>query len=385
MNDGRTVLAVLLGALILSGCKPAPETPTEDPAAAHARCEVEQGPVRVTAEIQPVHPRLSDLPTLTLTVDHEEGVTVQKPLFGTKIDTLTIRDLREPLPKSENGRVMTKQIYTLQPTEIGRVRIDPIPFTYADHRPSGDNREHTIETKPLSVEITSLLGDKTPKLGDLRGPASPVSLDGGIPSWAWAILAVAVVAAVMLLRRRRRIQPETYVPRKILTAEELANMELDKLVASGLAETDVKQFFIELTGIVRRYIERTTYIRASEQTTEEFLREFSRRSPLSLRERARVRAVDEEASPSSPPVEANDGGLWDKRLPLQYFLEAADLVKFAAHRPNSEDIGESVRRARLFIGNGRSTATNEVCATGSASAAPPTDPGTGKASGTQDP
>ena len=48
----------------------------------------------------------------------------------------------------------------------------------------------------------------------------------------------------------------------VLSPEEMAHMELDKLVASGLAEPDVKQFYVELTTIVRRYIERTTGIRA---------------------------------------------------------------------------------------------------------------------------
>jgi len=49
-----------------------------------------------------------------------------------------------------------------------------------------------------------------------------------------------------------------------------------KLAASGLMETDVKVYFVELTAIVRRYIERTTGIRAPEQTTEEFLCEIRR-------------------------------------------------------------------------------------------------------------
>jgi hypothetical protein len=98
-------------------------------------------------------------------------------------------------------------------------------------------------------------------------------------------------------------------------------MELDKLAQSGLAETDVKQFYVELTGIVRRYIEQTTAIRAPEQTTEEFLREISRKNTFDYEVNQR----------------------------LQDFLESADLVKFAAHRPRREDVDESLSRARAFI------------------------------------
>jgi hypothetical protein len=320
-------LAILSGAAALPGCQAQSGVPKQEPAVDHARSQVEQGPVRVTAEVQPSKPRLSDLPTLTLTIDHEEGVTIEKPLFGSKIDKFAIRDLREPLPKSDKGRVIVQQIYTLEPTEVGRMRIDPIPVAYTDHRPSGDNREHAVETEPLSVEVTSLLGDKIPKLGDLRGPAAPMVLASGVPVWVWAIVAVVIVAIVALVRRKRHGRTASYVTQKVLSLEMLANLELDKLLASGLAANDIKQFFIELTGIVRRYIEGSTGIHAQEQTTEEFLREISRAGKYAQ----------------------------EVRMRLRDFLEAADLVKFAAHRPNSEDVDESIRRARLFIGTGKSS------------------------------
>lgn len=324
MKVGTTplVLASICLALLTSfGCG-AKSDAQQDDAAKRARSEVERGPVRVAAEVRPVRPRLSDSPTLSLTIDHEEGVTVVKPLFGTSIGKFTIRDMREPLPKTNNGRVVVQQVYTLDPTETGRLRIDPIAVSYVDRRPTGDNREHTIETEPLSIEVTSLLGDKTPALSDLRPPAAPIALQSSIPTWLWAILAVAIAASVALLWHRQRGRREKAVAIRVLTPEELANMELDKLVASGLAATDIKLFYVELTAIVRRYIERTTGIRAPEQTTEEFLREISR-----------AKTFDQ-----------------DTRLRLREFLEAADLVKFAAHHPNMEDVDESVRRARLFIG-----------------------------------
>jgi hypothetical protein len=91
-------------------------------------------------------------------------------------------------------------------------------------------------------------------------------------------------------------------------------------------ETDVKSYYVELTAIVRRYIERTTGIRAPEQTTEEFLREVSR---------------------CSSPLPKGEGM---NNFRLKDFLESADLVKFAAHRPRREDILESFRRAEIFIG-----------------------------------
>ncbi len=281
----------------------------------------------MTAEVRPARPRLSDEPMLTLTIDAEEGVTVEKPLFGTSLGKFAICGLREPLPKTDNGRVIIQQIYALEPTETGRLRIDPIPVAFTDRRSKGDGREYTIETEPLSIEVTSIVGDKTPKLSDLRGPAAPIALASGVPGWLGIALLVVFVAAALVVWRKRCGRQEKAVDAVVLTPDELANMELDKLVASGLAATDVKQFYVALTSIVRRYIERTTGIRAPEQTTEEFLREIGKKQSFKQ----------------------------DVSMKLRYFLESADLVKFATHQPLSDDIDESVRRARLFIGAKKTT------------------------------
>jgi hypothetical protein len=310
-----------MAGLALTGCGKRPAETPDDAAASHARSQVERGPMRVTAEVNPPRPRLSDCPTLSVTIDHEEGVTVEKPQFADKLGKFIIKDCREPLPKTNNGRVIEQQVLTLEPTEAGRLRIDPMALQYVDRRPNADAREKTIETGPLSVEVTSVVGDKTPTLAELRPPAAPIELTSGLARWVWTGVALAVVAGAALVWLRRRGHRKAVVAARALTAEELANLELDRLVESDLANRDVKQFYVELTAIVRRYIERTTGVRAPEQTTEEFLREISRTKTFSE----------------------------DLRMRLRGFLESADLVKFAAHCPRPEDVDESVRRARLFI------------------------------------
>lgn len=335
----RAALAgyLVISLVVLAGCGTSTNL-TVDAAAKPARSEVQRGPVRVTVEVQPSKAKLSDEPQLTLTIDSEEGVTVEKPPFGSTLGGFKIRGLREPLPKINNGREVIQQIYALEPTETGRLRIDPISVAFTDRRPKGDGKRQTVATEPITVEITSLLGDKTPTLADLRPPAAPMALPSHWAAWLWTILplvAVAVGAVWWLSRRRRR---ETAISAVVLTAEQIANMELDALVASGLAEQDIKQFYVELTSIVRRYIERTTGIRAPEQTTEEFLREISRAG--------------------SRFVGQGGVGLLNECSRLRDFLESADLVKFAAHQPRAEDVTESVRRARLFIGGNEKATTS---------------------------
>ena len=320
---------ILTSPLLLVGCGSESDSPNEQTVAEEeleenpARSQVVLGPVRVTAEVEPGEASLADEPTLTLSIDYEQGVTIRKPPFGEALGDFIIRDFREPLPEVRDGREIVRRIYTLEPTRTGTLPIHPIGVTFVDDRPDGDGQEHTVETEALSVEITSMVEGEIPSLGDLRPMAPPVELSEPETAgawWWWLLLPAVMVAAAIgwwFWRRRRRA-----VEAAPLTPQELAYLELQKLITDGWAERDVKQYYVELTGVVRRYIERTTAIRAPEQTTEEFLREVSRRATFPAEENARLRE----------------------------FLESADLVKFAAHHPRGEDIEESFQRANAFIG-----------------------------------
>jgi hypothetical protein len=287
-----------------------------------ARSTVERGPVKVTAEVQPAKAQLSDEPVLTLTIDYESGVHIEKPPFGTSLGNFVIRDFHEPLTKTRNGREIIQQVYTLEPMQTGRLLIDPISVTFTDLRPKGDEKTHTIATEALSVEISSMLANNAPSLANLRPSAGPLDLPSYGSVIAWSIIFICIVLAIIGWFTRRYFKRKQIAAEIVLSPEELARIELDKLAKSGLAETNVVQFYVELTAVVRRYIERTTGIRAPEQTTEEFLREISRASTFDRNTNERLRN----------------------------FLESADLVKFAAHRPRQDDIAEGFSRARIFIG-----------------------------------
>ena len=312
--------------LLLWGCgRPAGEADGKDEGEESrvARSEKECDLGRVTVEVQPAKARLADEPTLTLTIDYAKGVTIRKPPFGESLGDFVIRDFREPLPEIKGDREIIRQVYTLEPTRSGELAIWPISVTFTDTRPGGDGKERTLDTEGLVVEIASVIDSEVPSLAELRPAAGPIELPEAASTSGWwlPVLLMVVIGAGVLVwywRKRRRKAEE----KPSLSPRELAYLELERLLEQDLAEQDVKRFYVELTGVVRRYIERTTGILAPEQTTEEFLQEISRRETF-------------------PP---------DERRRLQDFLESADLVKFAAHQPRKEDVEESFRRAKAFVG-----------------------------------
>lgn len=293
-------------------------------AAAPLRTEAVRGPVKVTVEVSPAKPRLSDDVALTLTIEVDDGVACELPPFGDSIGGMIVRSYRTPLPEVQPGKRVLRQHYVLEPADTGAHLIRPITVTFTDGRPGGDGLSHQVETDPLTVEVSSLLGAEAPSLAALKPMHAAERLpEPVLPPWPILAaigggLALAAGLALLLLRRRRRAAPV-----RVPTPAELAEAELEALVAADpLARGELNTFFSELTLIVRRFIERTTGLNAPEQTTEEFLRAMRAHPAFAATERER----------------------------LQAFLMSADLVKFAAVAPPRGEIEESFRRAQEFAG-----------------------------------
>jgi len=158
--------------------------------------------------------------------------------------------------------------------------------------------------------------------GDLEIEAQPVYVAPSartVTGWVGIGLAVVgLLAAALwgLTHIRRRVREARLSP------GERALAELERLIRRRLVEKGLyKDFYIELTGVVRRYIERTHGIHAPSQTTEEFL----------------------QAAVSHPAFAAATLG------PLREFLESADLIKFAGQTATPTMTDAAVAAARSFV------------------------------------
>jgi hypothetical protein len=134
-----------------------------------------------------------------------------------------------------------------------------------------------------------------------------------------ALLGSALLGASGYFGRRIRWRaPELARPDPRQVAEDA----LAVLASKDLPQQELfEAFYVELTAIVRQFIEEYHRIRAPEQTTEEFLHEAA-------------------AHPAFKP---------DVRSLLREFLWSADLVKFARHSPSLDQCAEAFKAARGFI------------------------------------
>lgn len=328
----RGALAASVAALV--ACTGGPPTSGEQEADTAAAGETlsetaRTGPVSATVSVTPSEPRLGDTMRLELRVEAEAGVDVEMPIFGEALGRFTILGFTPREETGEDGRRMATQDYRLQAASSGRLRIPPLRITFVDRRPgqAGDAGpgERELLTPELPVHVQSVLPGEEDTT--LRPPRPELDPDIG-PSWlarhGWAVAAgcLVLLAAGGLLwraRGRRRVGP-------VESPYDRARRRLSELEARGVPEADgVDDWYVELSAIVRRYLEDRFALRAPELTTEEFLRVAQRSDHL----RAEHKAL------------------------LAEFLAGCDRVKFAGYRPGSEESEVALASAHRFLDDTR--------------------------------
>lgn len=334
------VLVMLVGAAACRARGPsAPPPPVMPVAPADAIVKVtENGPVKATVKVWPSAPSLDQPLFLELTVAAEDGALVQVPeqaVFG------RFRVERQPSDERREGdRRVTVRTYELQALASGKHRLPPLRVEVTDTRagaapPTGSGSGSSSGSgsgSPTGAVTTELLTEEVPvDIAPIPGATREASLRGGrgvldaevgrrpmwaviIPSVAGGVLVLALLIAARL-RARRQVRAQ-------ISAYDAAVSSLAQLQARGAPdEGAVDAWFVELSAIVRRYLEGRYDIRAPELTTEEFL------------------VVAQRA----PELTAGHREL------LGEFMRTADQVKFAGLRPDADQCLAALRSARGFV------------------------------------
>ncbi len=290
-------------------------------------CESATPDHRIRADwlVTPNQPRLSDAITLELRVETDSHLETIFPDFGGALGELEIVAAEEVLPEISAEREVRRLRLKVIPRRGGKTPIWPTVIHYRDRREGSEAAAGSIVLPAVELEILADVTSAAASLDNITDRPDLIDIPSSGP-WPW-IVAGTVLALLFLtlLGIRARSNRKTVDATSNLSPQEIALSRLGLLVESRLYEDDVKQFFIELTGIVRWYIEQQTNIRAPELTTEEFLNEIAllwRREGLLTRE---------------------------LRERLRLFLESSDQVKFAKFRPSREEIMTGVRRAEEFV------------------------------------
>jgi hypothetical protein len=229
--------------------------------------------------------------------------------------------VQSPVESSSAGdSIHLSRHYELEPEGVGPMTLPPLVVTVRD-REGLDDAVVEIRTDPVTITVTSVV----PEGADYTQPkdiAPPLSLPRpGWPIEIWALLGVVagmIAIGVLAWRWRRRRAPAV----RPQPAHLVALAELDRLQQAEFGDDErVDAFYVRLSAILRRYLGWRFGLRPLMQTTEEFV--------------------------ASLPT--GERGLAPYRAVLAALLASFDLVKFARHRPDRNDMEEALRWVRQFV------------------------------------
>ncbi|MDD2599953.1 MAG: hypothetical protein PHO37_12125 [Kiritimatiellae bacterium] len=283
-------------------------------AAAQFAADLSQGEItiRLTANSEIVDPA-KDL-MLTITIESPAAMKVTLPDLQERFQGFSMAEDFANEPVAAGGRVQQIQRWKLTPEPAAeRYRLAPFAVIV------NGAENFAFATKPVvfpkQAERPPVTGvpEVTPEPEWIAPTAKSIAL--------WIIAGVGVLLAIAaMLYALTKISSRVREFR--MSPIERAMTELERLLRRNLPGQGLyKDFYIELTMVVRRYIERSHHIRAPEQTTEEFL------------------AAASEHPSFTPEVLSQ----------LKVFLESADLVKFAGQKANQEMTDQATEKARLYI------------------------------------
>jgi hypothetical protein len=252
---------------------------------------------------------VGDRITVHVDLRHTKGLTIQ-PLVADSIGGFALLG-RTPLqPTTDTTSTID---FVLARYDSGDAVVPPIPFMYFV---GGDTASRVAITNQLRVTITTVPLDTTGEIRDVKPPFSiPLSLEEILVySGIFFLTAALVFIGYRFWKKRRaRQQGEVYAPplrpAHSVAMEELAILKEKQLWQRGL----VKQYYSELTEILRRYFENRYRLPALEETTDEIVAGLSKQK------------VD-------GPVVAS----------AESILRRADLVKFAKVQPVMTEHEESM-------------------------------------------
>jgi hypothetical protein len=277
---------------------------------------VPSDPLFASAAISTNSIHIGDVVSLTLNIVHPNEGQLQVPDFA-RGKEIIIRDRKAREERISDTSTRTILDYQLTSLAIGNHTLSTGLISFAQ----ADGQKLNTLFPFVTLEVASTLTGESTAPHDIKGLAH---WPGRVPRWFIGLLAALLIAGVLAMILKHVLsKPRTILHMPPLPpAHEIALQALKNLLAKGWIEArNIEPFYVELSGIVRRYIEDRFNLKAPERTTEEFIREAANSRVL-----------------SSP-----------HQLLTRDFLEQCDLVKFARHEPESGDMKNAAASAERLI------------------------------------
>jgi len=272
----------------------------------------------VSVRLEPPVTPLQEPAILTIEVEGSRDTLVLWPGLEEHLEE-AIGVFGEPdrrLVSLPNGRVRITTAYTLDPLRNGEYPIGPMRFEWGAEGASMVLAGPVLIVREPTEEERAALEHMEP---DAATPMPPRQL--GWQVYVLGLIAAALLGGLIGWWWRTRDKEDFYAP-AALAPWEKATEALRALREKKLAEQgEHEPYFVELSAILRTYIEARFHLHAPEMTTPEFLQSATESGLLSA----------------------------EQQVFLERFLKQSDRVKFAKLAPSFEDMKTSMAEVTDFV------------------------------------
>ncbi len=296
----------------------------------------------VYTSVNPDTMTVGDRITLTISILAPQDATITPPDIQKSIGKFTLKDLSTTKTSLKNADSLTYTyvltLYTVEPCTIPALTFLQTKQATTD----------TLLSQAYPIRVSSVVTGDTVDIKDLK----PLQSAGKAPLWwLWITCGFIGVAAILFLWSRRKKKIEMVnAAAALLPPYEEAILALETLLSKGFLSIGlIREYTFAVSDIIKRYIERSFSIPASEYTTEEMLC-WIEIAPLPADEKNR----------------------------LSWFFKTTDPVKFARSIPAMEILTRFSGDARAFFD---ATRPSPIAAAQNKGAAASSAPSTGASPG----
>ncbi len=269
----------------------------------------EEGKISLQAKVDKSKIKIGDLINYSIEVRHDENIEIKMPNLGANLGQFEIRDYHDLEPEKIDGEMVQRREYDISTYDIGDYTIPPVTVHY---QPAGDTLWQKLQTEEIKITVESIVASED---GDIRDIKPPLEFERDwmrIARFIFAGFLILVVGILIFFYFKMRKQGKSLIPRREKPKRpphEIALEELEKLLNGNLIEKgEVKQHYIRISEIVRRYIGDRFFILAIEMTTFDLIN--------AMRESEIEETVIQD---------------------VEQFLMQCDLVKFAKYIPTNKE------------------------------------------------
>lgn len=278
------------------------------------------GEISVKATLEPNEILIGQQSTYKLELIQPATEKVSWPQFSDTLATNVpiLEKLKTDTAKISDGRISITTEYLVSSYDSGFYYVPEFLFETATEKVTSNPVGLTVNT----VQVNEQTDDINAEKNIMSAPFSWIEL----ARWSGIGLAAVLIIAIIVLLLMRFVfnkkvtilpeTPEVVLPAHVVALQKLEQIKTEKIWQQG----QIKQFYTDITDVIREYLSGAYSINAMEMTTDEIVALVKKNKDLD-----------------------------EIRLVLKDMLELSDLVKFAKFVPLENENEKAVLDAFMIV------------------------------------